>query len=111
MDCIHRDTDEMLKQHEKAVPKDGAAGQKLSRKFSEAEFNEELMATRTALANSLRTVAREKSREPLILLGCLNPQLMGVQAEGGPNLCTNIHGEYEKIEMMIDSGASETVAS
>ena len=36
---------------------------------------------------------------------------MGVQAEEGPNLGTNIHDEYEKIEMMIDSGASETVAS
>lgn len=32
-------------------------------------------------------------------------------AEVGPNLCTNIHDEYEKIEVMVDSGASETVAS
>ncbi len=26
-------------------------------------------------------------------------------------MCTNVHDDYEKIEMMIDSGASETVAS
>ena len=36
---------------------------------------------------------------------------MNVQVDASPNLCTNIHDEYEKIEMMIDCGASETVAS
>ncbi len=40
-------------------------------------------------------------------MGCL---MSRPPAEAGPNLCTNIH-EYEKIEVMIDSGASETVAS
>ncbi len=40
--------------------------------------------------------------------GCL---MSRSPAEAGPNLCTNIRDEYEKIEVMIDSGASETVAS
>ena len=34
-----------------------------------------------------------------------------MQVDATFNLCTNIHDEYEKIEMMIDSGSSETVAS
>ena len=46
-----------------------------------------------------------------IMLGCLSSEPADVQAESGPNLCANIHDECEKIEMMIDSGSSETVAS
>ena len=45
------------------------------------------------------------------VLGCLCSPHTPVQAEAGHNLCTSTHDEYEKIEMMIDSGASETVAS
>ncbi len=41
-------------------------------------------------------------------LGCLTSR---PPADPGPNLCTNIHVEYEKIEVMFDFGASETVAS
>lgn len=42
------------------------------------------------------------------ILGCLMSQAPEV---AGPNLCTNVHDDYEKIEVMVDSGASETVAS
>ena len=37
--------------------------------------------------------------------------LVNAQETIGPMLCMNVHEEYEKISVMIDSGASETVAS
>ena len=45
------------------------------------------------LSTSLSTILAE----PLILLGCLKPQSLNVQVDASPNLCTNIHDEYEKI--------------
>ena len=33
------------------------------------------------------------------------------EVEEKMHLCTNVHDEYEKISLMIDSGSSETVAS
>ena len=42
-------------------------------------------------------------------LACLINQSMKIEAVC--NLCTNIHDDYEKISVMVDSGASETVAS
>ena len=42
------------------------------------------------------------------VLACLLSQSMKVETAG--TLCTNIHDEYEKISVMVDSGASETVA-
>ena len=59
----------------------------------------------------LDELVADKTDDPLVVLACLLPQSTYTQADAGPSLCTNIHDEYEKIEMMIDSGASETVAS
>jgi hypothetical protein len=42
------------------------------------------------------------------ILGCF---MIQCRADSGPSLCTNIHDEHEKIEVMVDSGPSETVAS
>jgi hypothetical protein len=44
------------------------------------------------------------------VLSCLLSKSAQIEAELNP-LCTSIHDEYEKISIMIDSGASETVAS
>ena len=59
----------------------------------------------------LDELVADKTDDPLVVLACLLPQSTYTQADAGPSLCTNIHDEYEKIEMMIDSGASETVVS
>ena len=59
----------------------------------------------------LDELVADKTDDPLVVLACLLPQSTYTQADAGPSLCTNIHDEYEKIEMMVDSGASDTVAS
>ena len=48
-----------------------------------------------------------RGNEKQDLLSCL----MSSQVAHEPNLCVNVRDEYEKIAVMIDSGASETVAS
>lgn len=55
-----------------------------------------------------KSAASAKPLNKKDILGCLMNQAPEV---AGPNLCTNVHDDYEKIEVMVDSGASETVAS
>jgi hypothetical protein len=83
---------------------------------SDKQFDEALTATRTRIAakkedkNELNKEMKSNKSEETVL-GCLCTHAEPRQEELCPNLCTNVHEEYEKIEVMIDSGASETVAS
>ena len=55
----------------------------------------------------VRFEADTDEKEDKIDIGCLTSAM---QEDGQQNLCA-MHEDYEKIEVMIDSGASETVAS
>ncbi len=75
---------------------------------SDKTFDEYFTATRAAIA-AKRADKGQGTKE--IMFGCLCSPQEPAQADAGPNLCANVHDDCEKIEMMIDSGAGEKVAS